>query len=374
MSGFHPQNTKDQVSKHELPVIQEDASNNALKFIAQFDNTLSTVNTPLMEATEPQRSLNYCELSSTQLDSALYQLQKAQITYIQDEHCQLNFTQRDIRPHLLTIINTLPSNSTLSITASQQLDVVGYIFKLCTYNTNIQSDLRSHLLTLQSFYSRIALKLPAFLHKNNHVTRILLMDLIELAEQLSQSSHSNYHEPMLHVLKDTVFQINATRNITLAKIKHLHSLFHKNLHCNASQSSQKNPIQTLNTPTKKAQHLVNDLITTRMHNYSYDSLILKLIKEAWFQYLMLTYLQKGPKSKAWKNGLSTLDTLLWCARTTEHDSGSAKEHWACCVLQVRRKLFICLSEIRFNEGKLNRLMDNFDQYFAHQKHSTALID
>lgn len=340
-------------------------------FITDFTTITPISNLPclsLNRLTAQQRTLTHNECSTVTVDSYLYQLQKAQITYIKDHHTELNFLKRDIRPQLFKALHNSAENIIPSTLDSHKIDTVGYIFELLNENTTILTDLKSYLLTLQVFYSRVALKNPAFLHKKNHITRILLIDLIELSERLSHSTHSDYQESMLNVLKDSIFLINETKNITLTQVKHLHSLFHKNLHCDTTQANKTTAPYLSHTPIKKAQHLIADLITTRTQNITYDPTILKLVRDAWFNYLMLTYLQKGPKSKAWRNGVSTLDTLLWCARTVTHESDQAIHHWDSCVSQVRRKIFICLSEIRFNECRLNQLMDTFDQYFVQQKH------
>jgi diguanylate cyclase (GGDEF)-like protein len=235
--------------------------------------------------------------------------------------------QSSVRQYLLDnqdSIAALQGTEGLTTDSLNQLDLVDNLFGDIAADVDITSDMRPVVNDLQLPLAKLALLEPQFFADHGHPAR----GVIDKATQLASSSNFP-NKPLEKKLSGIVEQIvenyDQDSSVFQGALEELDSLSqqqHKALERNVERVVK---TEEGRDKLRKAEIAVEKVINHRIRPDKAPKPIVDLVDKGWRDLLKLTYVKRGPNSKAWKDYVKTLDLLsLWLLEQGNVGDGDVK--------------------------------------------------
>lgn len=201
----------------------------------------------------------------------------------------------------------------ISDTDTLTLDIVALLFDYILKDASIADAIKAVIGRLQIPYLKVALLDKDLFSKKSHPARRLLDAMAEAAVGLGESAIA--HDALYEKIAAIVGRVLAEFDSNLELFDELLAEFESFLQEDLASTQRRTELSTRSLRTREkvvlAKMAVDEAVKQRLDGVDTREFVRQFVQDYWRQMLIVTHVEAGPESDAWRAQLELIDELVW---------------------------------------------------------------
>ncbi len=201
----------------------------------------------------------------------------------------------------------------ISDTDTLTLDIVALLFDYILKDASIADAIKALIGRLQIPYLKVALLDKDLFSKKSHPARRLLDAMAEAAVGLGESAlaHDTLYEKIAYVVGRVIADFDSNLELFGELLGEFESFLQEDL----ASTQRRTELSTKSLRTREkvvlAKMAVDEAVKRRLDGVDTREFVRQFVQDYWRQMLIVTHVESGPESEAWKVQLELIDELVW---------------------------------------------------------------
>lgn len=201
----------------------------------------------------------------------------------------------------------------ISDTDTLTLDIVALLFDYVLKDASIADAIKALIGRLQIPYLKVALLDKDLFSKKSHPARRLLDAMAEAAVGLGESAlaHDALYEKIAYVVGRVISDFDSN----LELFSELLGEFENFIQDDLASTQRRTELSTRSLRTREkvvlAKMAVDEAVRQRLGDAETREFVRQFVQDYWRQMLIVTHVEAGPESDAWRAQLEVIDELVW---------------------------------------------------------------
>ncbi len=201
----------------------------------------------------------------------------------------------------------------ISDTDTLTLDIVALLFDYILKDASIADAIKAVIGRLQIPYLKVALLDKDLFSKKSHPARRLLDAMAEAAVGLGETAIA--HDALYEKIAAVVGRVLAEFDSNLELFEELLAEFEGFLQDDLASTQRRTELSTRSLRTREkvvlAKMAVDEAVKRRLDAVDTREFVRQFVQDYWRQMLIVTHVEAGPESEAWRAQLELIDELAW---------------------------------------------------------------
>jgi len=252
-------------------------------------------------------------VNNTQLVKALSTIQVGSEKQPVSENAY--FPVADLRGHLATALPiTLPvSSQTIGQVNDDIIDVISLLFDFILDDNNLPDEFKILIGRLQIPVLKVAVIDDTFFSKGNHPARKLLNEMAHAGVGWTQDTETgafSLKEKVERIVTRIIDEFDDDMTIFSESLEEFHDFIETHRNRASLLERRLGEAEEGKAKAETAKNVANDTLNNIVGDIQIPDALDKMIFDTWQSVLLLIYLREGEDSKAWKNNVEVVRTLI----------------------------------------------------------------
>ncbi len=257
-------------------------------------------------------------VGAKELVSALSELQRSHLAATAFDEDPQRLPREQIKTDLAQALRLGQEGKVNRRLAEEQidaLDVVSMLFDFLVEDRGLSDPMKALLLRLQIPMAKIAIVDHSVFRNKAHPARRLLNNLSDMAFRWSDDgdrSANSWYGRIESYVNRVLMEFENEPAVLNQISQELSAFLEKEAHDAELAEERTRQVSKGREQLRVARRRVEQEIESRLAlRDNVPEIAQRLLREAWRDVLLLTYLRQGPESGAWRHAVSVVDRLLW---------------------------------------------------------------